>query len=71
MSIRDIDDVQKFIKFVLTILYIDDVINDDTSNSLIIAIIIRRIHLIDDLKMKILVNQDIMTFEKMLLNFEH
>ena len=71
ISIRDIDDVQKFNEFVLIIMYINNVINDDNKiNSSIIVAITRQIHFINDLKIKILVDNDIMTSKKMLLNFD-
>ena len=69
--IRDIDNVQKFSKFVLIIMYINDVINDNNKiNSSIIVVITRQIHLINDLKIEIFVNNDIMTSKKILLNFD-
>jgi hypothetical protein len=52
-------------------MYIDGVINDGTSDTPTIAVITRRILLVDELKVKMLIGQDIMTPEKMLLDFEH
>ena len=69
--IRDINDVQKFKEFVLIIIYINDVINDDNKINLsIIITITRQIYFINDLKIKIFVNNNIITSKKILLNFD-
>ena len=71
ISIRDIDDVQKFNEFVLIIMYINDIINNNNKINLsIIVAITRQIHLINDLKIKIFVDNDIITSKKILLNFD-
>ena len=71
ISIRNIDDVQKFNEFVLIIMYINNVINNDNKiNLLIIIAITRQIHFINDLKIKIFVGYNIITSKKMLLNFD-
>ena len=68
LSIRKIND--KMIKindFVVTQLYIDDV---DFENKSIIACITIEIHFVDDLKINILVDVDVLTSQHTTLNFE-
>lgn len=71
ISVRDIDSVQKSSRFVLAIIYINNIVNNNISNISTTAVITRYIYLIDKLKIKILIDQDIITFEKIFLDFEY
>ena len=69
--ICDINDVQKFNEFIIIIIYVNEIINDNSKiQSFVIVVIIRQIHLIDDLKIKILIKNNIIMFEKILFNFK-
>ena len=69
--IRNISDVQTFNEFVVIIIYVNEIINDNSKIQLfVIVVIIRQIYLIDDLKIKILIKNDIIIFEKLLFNFK-
>ena len=66
IKIRDIDDVNLIIIEYLSIIFrIFDVVLDDNSA---IVIFIRSVYIVDDLKTKILLNNDIFESKQMILN---
>lgn len=68
ISIRDIDDViHEFTKYFIITLYIERTLN----NKSVLVSITREIHLMNNLKMNMLINIDILVSKRMILNMSH
>lgn len=70
--IKEIDDIQKLNYYIIVIIYIDKLIDNNITKKdiLTIVIITRQVHLVDDLKIKIFIDNNIITSKRMLLDFD-